>query len=203
MHIPVIRNLQRRVIRLVLPMLLPWLVLATFNAHAQTVYRCVIGHERVAFQSEPCSTRARQTQLNVQPLPLVQSVVATPIASYDEHPSRRRGDSRRAKLKQEMSYECRAGNGEVFYRHARCPRSIAGDGIARFGANQYRKSASRGRRRMNNAWSAVSVTSRKIPRIEACKQINAVIAGGRDGNANDEQVSVYDHDIGRDPCRGY
>jgi hypothetical protein len=46
------------------------------------------------------------------------------------------------------------------------------------------------------------VTSREIPRDEACRQINAVAADGRDGHARDEQVSVYEHNLGRDPCVG-
>ncbi|HJU09047.1 MAG TPA: hypothetical protein VJ727_11275 [Rhodanobacteraceae bacterium] len=43
----------------------------------------------------------------------------------------------------------------------------------------------------------------KISRDEACRAINATAASRRDGHARDEQVSVYEHNLGRDPCHGF
>jgi hypothetical protein len=60
-----------------------------------------------------------------------------------------------------------------------------------------------GRSHARSAWDPVPVHGRKVPRGEACRQINAVAAVERDGSARDEQVSVYDHNLGRDPCAGY
>ena len=101
-----------------------------------------------------------------------------------------------------MSYECRAGDGEVFYRHSHCPGTVKGDGVARFGMDTTQTSSYRGHARDTGAWGAVKVAARKIPREEACRRINALTASDRDGHERDEQVSVYDHNTGRDPCEG-
>jgi len=117
-----------------------------------------------------------------------------------------RASSRRsARTKEPSSYECRASDGEVFYRHTRCPHSVPGDGISRSGEDNgsTRTRGSRGRGRTRGAWGAVTVTSRKIPRTEACHRLDAIAAADRDGHARDEQVSVYEHLVGRDPCRGF
>jgi hypothetical protein len=90
-----------------------------------------------------------------------------------------------------VSYECRADNGEVFYRHGACPRTIATAGAAsRHGA------------RAGEARTA-AVTAVPLPRGEACRRIAAAGSIGRAGRARDERVSTYERNAGRDPCRRF
>ncbi|MBS0433065.1 MAG: DUF4124 domain-containing protein [Proteobacteria bacterium] len=196
------------------------LLVAAHGARAASVFKCVDAHGAIAFQATPCNEGARQASVEIHEQPLIDpdAPVRAPdslAGASNRHgqasKSRERGgrNTRTAsnhgrKQKPEVSYECRASDGEVFYRHAKCPASVPGDGIARFGVEQPSTASHRGRSRSRGgAWSAVRVTARKVSREEACRAINAVAADGRDGHARDEQVSVYDHDLGRDPCGGY
>lgn len=190
------------------------LLLATTGAHAESVFECSDAHGVVAFQAMPCASSVRQKMVDVrgQPLidpdaPSVSGIMIGPVA-FTRGESWPRGRRARAsvhqrKAKPVMSYECRAGDGEVFYRHARCPHSIAGDGIARNGEDAPTRSRHGRGGRARNAWGSSPVSARKVPRSEACRRINAVASIDRDGNQHDEQVSVYDHDLGRDPCSGF
>jgi hypothetical protein len=99
-----------------------------------------------------------------------------------------------------MSWECDAANGEVFYRHARCPGSVPGDGTVRSGYAE--KASGPGMRSRKGAWGRVPVHGKKIPRSEACRRIHSAGAAVRDGHARDETVSTYDRLMGRDPCDG-
>lgn len=196
---------------------LPWLLCVSAGACAGAVYRCVDAHGQVAFQANACPARMRQTAVEIREQPLIDpgapAAMISPIRMKHEagaphraraHP-RMRGVSRRAsghKKKEPLSWECRAGDGEIFYRHTRCPHSVPGDGVMR-STGTYVTGRGHGKRRGRNAWSPVSVHARKVPRSEACKQINAVAAVDRDGHAHDERISAYEHDVGRDPCSGY
>jgi hypothetical protein len=184
-----------------------WCIMA--GAHAASVYRCVDAHGRVAFQDVPCAAHARQDKLDVQPLPTIGDRAETATASHrktaarEHHESssaRSRRASRRALAKDETSWECRADDGEVFYRHTRCPGSVPGDGTVRSGYAE-KLSSSRTRSRQG-AWGRVPVHGKKITRAEACRRIHSAGAAGRDGHARDETVSTYDHLMGRDPCSG-
>lgn len=98
-------------------------------------------------------------------------------------------------VKRAQAWECRAADGEVFYRLSRCPASIAGDGVVR-GDGDY----TTGKRRRGGAWGRIHVHGTRIERSEACEHIDAVTADSRDGHQHDERVSTYDHLMGRDPC---
>jgi len=179
-------------------------------AHAASVYRCVDAHGRLAFQDTPCAEQAQQRKIDVQPLPTIgdpaevaaqRRATATSIrASLRKvHGARRmRSSSPRAREETEMSWECSAADGEVFYRHAHCPSSIPGDGTVRtaYAEKMTRQNTSRN----HNAWTRVRVHGVKIPRAEACRRIHSAGAGGRDGHLRDDRVSTYDHLMGRDPC---
>ena len=193
------------------------LLLAMQGAHGASIFKCVDASGTVAFQDTACVKQATQNEVDVRGQPLIDPT-APPYLADVSHESvrggthdRKHADGRaRASLhrphedKERVSYECRATDGEVFYRHARCPHSVSGDGIARFGSDQSRTGSRHGGHGSRaGAWGSVSVTSREIPRDEACRRINAAGADGRDGHARDEQVSVYEHDLGRDPCSGY
>jgi hypothetical protein len=178
------------------------------SAHAASVYKCVGMDGGITFRDTPCSVHARQTKLNIPGLPLMDPGAPTPSESTHSahrsraHPQRTRGNHRSSlrKHKTPMSWECRAADGEVFYRHKRCPSSVPGDGVVRTG---YAQELSRlnGRKR-RNAWSRVRVRGKRIPRAEACRLIRAASASARDGHLRDAQVSTYDHLMGRDPCGG-
>lgn len=183
-------------------------------AHAQSVYKCTDGRNGVSFQATPCVAASRQKIIEVQAQPLIDphAVAPMPVVTRSGQGSARRSHARvtRARrfariAKQPTSYECRASDGEVFYRHTRCPHSVPGDGIARSGDGELstRTRGGRGRSRGRGAWGAMTVTSGKIPRSEACRRLDAVAAADRDGQARDEQVSVYEHLVGRDPCHGF
>jgi len=191
-----------------------FLLLALSNiasgAHAASIYRCVDAHGRVAFQDVPCAAHARQDKLDVQPLPTIGDRAETAAASHRKTAARerhesssarsRRASSRRTLAKDEMSWECRADDGEVFYRHTHCPGSVPGDGTVRSGyAEKMQSSRTRSRQ---GAWGRVPVHGKKITRAEACRRIHSAGAAGRDGHARDETVSTYDHLMGRDSCNG-
>ncbi|MEO6968367.1 MAG: DUF4124 domain-containing protein [Rhodanobacteraceae bacterium] len=185
-------------------------------AHAQSVYRCTDSRNGLTFQAMPCAAAMRQTVVDIHAQPLIDPNAVTPVLATKRaerdalrhlrtralHGSRRRSGR---SAKQPTSYECRASDGEVFYRHSRCPHSVPGDGIARNGDDglSARTRSGHGRGRARGAWGAVSVTSCKIPRSEACQRLDAIAAADRDGHARDEQVPVYEHLVGRDPCNGF
>ena len=89
-----------------------------------------------------------------------------------------------------VSYECRAANGEVFYRHGSCPHQITADGAG-----------TASRKRSGGGSSSVSVTAEALPRGEVCRRMAAAGSIGRAGHERDENVSTYDRNLGRDPCR--
>ena len=192
------------------------LLLATQGAHGASIFKCVDASGVVAFQDTACAKHATQAEVDMRQQPLIDPAAPPYVADVSRasvhgrthdrkhsHGRVRVSSHRSREEKEPVSYECRASDGEVFYRHSKCPASVPGDGVARFGFEQSRTNSRRGRRNSRGgAWGAVSVTSREIPRDEACRQINAAAADGRDGHARDEQVSVYDHNLGRDPCAG-
>lgn len=179
------------------------------GAHAAPIYRCTGTHGETMFQAEPCASSRDKGVVEVREQPLIDpSMPSVAARSAATHGGRQRkaataNHANRRVEKTPMSYECRAGDGEVFYRHSRCPGTVKGDGVARFGAQVPQASSHRGRTADGGAWGAVKVAARKIPREEACRRINALTASDRDGHERDEQVSVYDHNTGRDPCEGF
>ena len=181
------------------------------GAHAASVYKCVDAHGHLAFRDTPCAGDSHQSKLDVQPLPAIgdPSEVAALRARSREISNTRASSGRqgrtstpraakRANAKQETSWECRAADGEVFYRHTRCPGSVPGDGTVR--GNQVAQPKNSRSRSRQGAWARVPVHGTKISRAEACRRIESAGAAGRDGHARDETVSTYDHLMGRDPC---
>ncbi|HWG09973.1 MAG TPA: DUF4124 domain-containing protein [Rhodanobacteraceae bacterium] len=177
-------------------------------ARAAPVYRCTGTHGETMFQAEPCASPKDKGVVEVREQPLIDPS-APPAAARSA--VARGGKQRKVAAthhanrrveKTPASYECRASDGEVFYRHSRCPGTVKGDGVARFGAQAPQASSRRGRTADGGAWGTVKVAARKIPREEACRRINALTTSDRDGHERDEQVSVYDHNTGRDPCEG-
>lgn len=178
-----------------------WMMAA--GAHAATVYRCTDHAGHVAYQDNPCAVPTQQHAIDLSPQPLIgdttahtHAVTAPPRQRTSTRSRPRRAHAGRAKPA--MAWACHAADGEVFYRFARCPGSVAGDGVVR---NDYAQSRltlhARGR---ENAWSRVQVHGVRVTRAEACQRIHAVAASSRDGYLRDADVSTYDHLMGRDPC---
>ena len=180
----------------------------TAGAHAASVYQCVDTHGRLTYRDTPCAAHARQTKLDLAGQPLIDPGAPRQLASVQAPKSRgAHARSRNAsvaartrKAKSPTSWECRAADGEVFYRHTRCPGSVPGDGVVR---SRYAEKMSSGRTRgRHDAWSRVPVHGEKVSRAEACRRIRSPSAAGRDGHQRDETVDTYARLTGHDPCSG-
>jgi hypothetical protein len=203
--------------RLFLPSLLLLFAPAT-PAAAATVYKCTDGKEHIAYQATPCAAHLVSRTMNLKPAPPAAAAAIPPAATQTRagrgHASTtrkseatrqsaasrksitpRKSRAPRATAAQEMqdqSWECRIGNGEVFYQHAPCP-------AAAVASHEQRHAATRGRSK--GAAQLTPVSGRPLPRAEACRRIHAPSASGRAGHERDEDVSSYERSLGRDPCR--
>ena len=166
------------------------------NVRAEAVYKCRDAEGHITYQDRACSGAQQETQIELVAPPSDPSSPDYGVA--ERRPASRasgsRSAARRAGSAEAMSYECRADNGEVFYRHSSCPKSIPAhrDGAAN-------GSHARGKARRGATSAAVSAVP--LTRAEACKRMAAAGSVGRSGRARDESVSTYDRNAGRDPCR--
>ena len=164
------------------------------HAHANAVYKCRNADGLVVFQDVPCAGTGAQSRVDIPPPP-----PPSPSPDYG-HPSpatdhvrpRIASATRRnvAAQHEVVSYECRATNGDVFYRHGACPRQISATGA---GAN--------GRKRSAGGAGMFAVSAEPLSRDEACRRMASAGSIGRAGHERDETVSTYDRNLGRDPCR--
>jgi hypothetical protein len=181
------------------------LLMMAAGAHAATVYRCTDHAGHVAYQDNPCAALTRQHAIDLSPQPLIGDMPARAhdATAQPHHRASTRSRPHRARIrhtKPATAWECRAANGEVFYRFTRCPGSVPGDGVVR---NDYAQPDSNQRvLSRHNAWSRVRVHGVKVTRTEACHRIHSVVESSRDGYLRDAKVSTYDHLMGRDPCTG-
>lgn len=153
------------------------LIVVATSLNAAPVYRCKAAGGVVAYQDQPCATGQRQSIVKITPA----ATYAPPphyVVNKTGHP-RTHATRRRHRHKTPISYECRASDGEVFYRHGGCPHSVA--------------SATQPGHRAN-------VSSRRVSRSRACAQIRRAGAIGRRGHQHDQVVSTYERDLGHDPC---
>jgi hypothetical protein len=169
------------------------LAFAALGAHAASVYKCRSADGAIAFQDRACPAGAAGSEVEIAPPP--------PVAPSPDH-GRGTREARRSthattsphattrERREAVSYECRAANGELFYRHGACPGRIAADSAP-------------GKRGRGAASSSFAVTSQALPRGEVCRRLAAAGSIGRAGHARDESVSTYDRNLGRDPCRYY
>jgi len=165
------------------------------SASAASVYKCRDAQGHIAYQDRACAATQQQSRIELMPAPpppLVSAQTEPRLGAADgaqhERKARapRRGDAREREV---MSWECRGADGAVFYRHASCPKSIAGT------------HAPAGSRKGGAKPVAVSATP--LPRAEACQRLARAGSIGRGGHEHDETVSTYDKNAGRDPCRHY
>ena len=161
----------------------------TAAASAHEIYRCRDAQGRIAYQDHPCARAMEQTRIEpAAPPPLRPSPA---YATASSTPARRTRVARPpTRASERVSWECRADNGEVFYRHSGCPGSVRTD------------SARRGARN-GGAAGSVRVSATRKPRSEVCRALAAAGSIGRSGRERDERVSTYDRNAGRDPCRHF
>jgi hypothetical protein len=161
------------------------------SAQASSIHRCRDAEGHVAFQDFACAEMQEEERVEIAAAP---PPAPSPVYGHPPHehaPERARrvaGRSRPAASRAPVSYECRAGDGEVFYRHSPCPKSI-----------RIRTAASGGRGQRAERTESVPVAGTPLSRSEACRRLAASAA--RSGRERDDQVSTYEHNIGRDPCR--
>jgi hypothetical protein len=182
---------------------LPLMLCAVHTARAVAVYKCNDAKGHVAYQDRACAGAATQTLIKLAPLP---APVASPVYSASSSHARSAAPARASSVSSRRSsrqagaatsYECRAADGEVFYRHHGCPKSIKADPL-------HSRDKTRGTRtRRGSASSSIAVSAHALPRSEACQRLAAAGSIGRAGHAHDEVVSAYDHNAGRDPCRDW
>ena len=173
------RDPRRHLTRLLRLALL--LLAASGIAQAQSVYKCIDRDRHVAYQQTPCAPSQVAQRIEIAPPPPAAPLPAAVPAKAK--PRAARGSTRRVPAARVVqSFECRSESGALFYRHTACPTSIPRRGPA---------AAAAGR-------STDRVRATRIPRSDACKRMRSP---GRDGREHDEDVSTYERNLGRDPCR--
>jgi hypothetical protein len=168
--------------------------IAAHGASAESVYKCRDAHGHIAYQDHACASAQQQTQVEIAKAPTPTPPPQYGAASHEHATSHREsalGISRHsgAGAREVVSYECRASNGDVFYRHSGCPKSLKASGPAQARGNGKKQGA-----------DSVAVSAVPMSRSEACRR-QAASGLGRAGHEHDDQVSTYDRNAGRDPCR--
>lgn len=170
-----------------------WLVLLLLfglagGVRAASVYKCIDAQGDIAYQAQPCTAAQHESTVVIAPAPrYAPSPQYATQARVDREGPRAQHVPRRARA-QDLSFECRASDGQVFYRHNGCPGSIAADNSA----------STRGRG--HSGGNSVRVSAQAIPREQACAQMHRAGTIGRAGHEHDETISTYERDLGHDPC---
>lgn len=167
-----------------------FLLSLAFGVRADSVCKCVDATGAVTFQDRICAAMQAQSEVEIAPAP---AYAPPPKYADESHASRASFRPARSQPRSgycDTAYECRAGDGRVFYRLGSCPRSLAAEGGG----------ASHGKGRGRSGGNSVSVSSHPIPREEACMQMRRAGAIGRAGHEHDEPISTYEKNLGRDPC---
>lgn len=164
------------------------------GVRAESVYKCTDAQGAIAFQAQPCLPRQHETQVDILPPPHASSPdYGVADRKQPQRVPNERGGRHQAAHPAQMSYECRASNGDVFYRHSACPHSVSAD-VAAGSKNRIATGS-------KTPPQHLTVSSHPVSREEACAQMHRAGAIGRAGHTHDEDVSTYDHNLGRDPCR--
>jgi len=167
------------------------------GARAASVYKCTGAQGEAAYQSQPCADGQQAKVIGIAPAP---AYAPSPHYALDHDETVRsartaaRGRSGERREAAPVSYECRAADGQLFYRHGSCPHSIPAAHARAASASTHGKGAARG------SGVTVSVSPQRIAREEACHEIQRAGSAGRAGHEHDEVVSTYEHNLGRDPC---
>ncbi len=162
---------------------------------AAPIYRCDDAHGAVTFQDRPCAAQEIEQTVTIAPAPAyAPSPTYALAAPVREARSMRTSTGYTRAPTGALSWECRSADGQVFYRHHGCPRTIAaGDASTTAHGGRHGKGIS-------SSAKTVAVHGERIPREQACAQMRRAGALGRNGHAHDEDVSTYDKNLGRDLC---
>lgn len=177
-----------------------WLIVLLLASYATgvraEVYKCTDAHGATSFQDRPCAQAANQSVVALAPAP---AYAESPQYAVDREKDvsvvhRARQPAHRSESHADGAYECRTSDGQVFYRHGVCPRSVAA--VDPGSTHRGRIAGAKGA-----ATKSVAVTSTRIARADACYEMRRASAAGRSGRIHDQDVSTYDKNLGRDPCR--
>jgi hypothetical protein len=163
------------------------------GVRAGSIYKCIDAQGGVAYQAQACANAQHEAVVEIAPAPAYAASPSYAVHDDVEERAARRGRGKSASTSRTassspQSYECRAADGQVFYRHTSCPHSVAAQG-----------GGTKGR---GHAYAqSVGVSGHRVAREEACTQMRRAGAAGRSGHEHDEDVSTYDKNLGRDPCR--
>jgi hypothetical protein len=160
-------------------------------ASAQSIHKCTDVEGRIAYQDHACNGAQRASVVEIASAPSGAASPEYAIGTRSARTASRASPRRSGKRAEVMSFECRADNGEVFYRHSGCPGSIRVDSAGGRAA------------RRGDAPESARVSATRVPRAQACRRLAAAGSIGRAGHARDEQVSTYERNAGRDPCRRF
>ena len=168
-------------------------------AQGAPVYKCIAPGAPVAYQDTPGAETQRAQPVELAPEPAWQPSPQYAVANAEPSPARagRHATPHGRARGSDLSFECRAADGQVFYRHSGCPRSVA----AAAAGSAHARGTRSGGTRASNASSSLPVSASRIARSDACREIERAGAIGRSGHENDERVTTYERDLGRDPCR--
>jgi len=167
------------------------------GVRAAPVYKCTGGQGEVAYQSQPCADGQPETVIEIAPAPAYAPSPHYAVGHDDTVHSARTATRSRSERHETapLSYECRAADGQLFYRHGSCPHSIPAASARSASASAHGKGGARG------SGATVSVSAQRIAREDACHEIQRAGSAGRAGHEHDEVVPTYEHNLGRDPCR--
>jgi hypothetical protein len=168
------------------------------GVRAAPIYKCTDGGGDIAYQDHACAPLqdGREIELPAPPPPTSSPTYAV----HDVIPARASSAARTSAARarrtpisaNEISYECRVTNGDVFYRHSPCPHTIAASADSRTGKT--------GSKTARDSGGKLTVSSRPVSRDEACAQLHRAGAIGRNGHEHDETISTYERNLGHDPC---
>ena len=158
-------------------------------AHAESVYKCRGADGAIAFQDRPCALAKAQTIVEIAPAPPVAESPDYGISPRRAGKQPRTASAPSRERREPVSYECRAADGETFYRHGACPKQIAAPA-----STSKRKHSGKG-------GQTYPVSAEPMPRGEVCRKLASAGSIGRRGHEHDESISSYDRNLGRDPCR--
>lgn len=174
------------------------LVLALLSFPAlggEVVFKCLGPSGSHTYQDFPCP--GAQEVIKVEHRSLGESLAEATIRDY-RNSAPRQAAARNVTptppaTSPQPSFECRAADGSVFYRHDGCPSFIPGTRRVYF---------SRGTELdYYNEVLFVPVDSRPVTRRSACSTIYGSSSSSRTGSNLDQRYSTYERNLGRDPCR--
>ena len=168
-------------------------LVATFDCEAAKAYKCINSEGDVAYLQVPCPAGHVERRFVFAPEPIVTAAKPEPPRTARKASRAQRRQPARVNAEPvASSYECRVAHGEVFYLHGPCPAAVVAAGSVK---------RDRGRGRTATPAQMTAVSARPIARQDACRRIHAASASGRAGHERDEDVSTYEKNLGRDPCR--